>query len=671
MKNPRHFFRIAICVIAGEALNLIAASVGAAPQSALGPAADPLVFKREAWPLIERHCISCHGPKKQKMGIDFSTMTDLPSILGHRDVWRKAREALEAEDMPQDPEETGFTPADRKNLVAWIKTRIETIDRSSPIYRDPGPPLIRQLTRQEYNNTIRDLLQIQNFDAARAGGIADESEYVIEHFANLAAGQTIDQTLLEKYMAAADGSLAHLFEDAGRRDAKLKAARDAVFFTRPGKGVSDQEAARAVLGRFVHRAFRGPVDPATLDQLLQIVDQSIKSGDNFEQAIRKAMKPVLVAPQFLYRIEEDRAPAGSSEGARVSDNELAVRLSYFIWATMPDDELFKLADAGQLSHPDILAAQVTRMLADPKAKALTDYFAVQWLQLNRLRRALPGQNVFPAFTNPLKDSMQQEATLFFDAIRTEDRSVLDLLDGDYTFVNEDLARLYGIPGVTGKKMRRVALKPEYHRGGVLGMGAILAMTSHTDRTKPTTRGKWILDVMLGTPPPPPPANVSNFAAPKDKNAAPKTFRERLAQHATDSTCAACHKRIDPLGFALENYNAIGEWRDQIAGEPVDNAGRLPGGKEFHGVDGLKQILRARQDQFVANVATQMMTYALGRQLQYQDDLALADIVDSLKHDGYKFSTLIRGVAASRPFMYRKNFTTVADAAPTPPRGRQE
>ena len=244
--------------------------------------------------------------------------------------------------------------------------------------------------------------------------------------------------------------------------------------------------------------------------------------------------------------------------------------------------------------------------------------------------------------------------MFFDGLRTDDRSILDLLDADYTYANEELARFYGIPGVAGTKLQKVALTPDEHRGGLLGMGCILAMTSHTDRTKPTTRGKWVLDVMLGTPPPPPPANVGNFAQ-QDKNAPPpKNFREKLAQHASNASCAACHKRIDPLGFALENYDATGAWRELDKGNPVDNVGRFPGGKEFHGVDGLKQVLRDRQEQFVGNVVAQMMTYALGRQLQYQDDLALSDIGEALKHEDHRFSTMIRGVVMSRQFLYRKN-----------------
>jgi hypothetical protein len=623
--------------------------------SAAGAAdADPLGFRREAWPLIEKHCISCHGPKKQKMGVDFSKMTDLASIFGHRDIWRKAREALDAEDMPQDPEETGFTAAQRKRLSAWIKARVETIDRNDPIYRDPGPPVLRQLTAVEYNNTMRDLLQIANFNAARAGGIPDDSEFVLERFANLAAAQSLDETLLEKYLTAADAALAVLFDDSRTGNARYKTARAELLFTRPGKGISEEQAAREVLERFVHRADRGPVDSAELDKLVAIVNGAMKAGDNFEQAVRKAMKPVLASPQFIYRLEDNRTATGAVDGWPVSDDELAVRLSYFIWSSMPDDELFKLADAGHLSRPENLEAQVKRMLADPKARALTDNFAVQWLQLNRLNRALPSQNFFPAYTRTLKDTMRLEPAMFFDAIRTEDRSILDLLDADYTYVNEELAKFYGIPDVTGPKMRRVSLRPENHRGGLLGMSAILAMTSHSNRTKPTTRGKWILDVMLGTPPPPPPANVSNFAPPDKKAPPPKNFREKLAQHATDSTCAACHKRIDPLGFALENYDGVGAWRELDAGNPVDNAGRLPGGKEFHGVEGLKQVLHERQDLFVRNIAAQTMTYALGRQLQYQDDLALADICDALKRDGYKFSTLVRGVVMSRQFMNRRN-----------------
>jgi len=633
------------CIIAAFcAIILMAAACSAAAEKAAQD--DPLLFKQDAWPLLQVHCVRCHGAKKQKMGVDFSTMTGLLSILGHRDVWRRAREALESGDMPPDPEETSFTDADRKRLMDWVRDRVETIDRRSPIYLDPGPPVLRQLTRVEYNNTIVDLLRLDRFDAASAGGIVDPSNFVSEHFANLAAAQSLDQTLVEKYLAAGDAALDVLFN----RNAK---ARSALLSAHPDNQTSPHDAARVVLTRFLRRAHRQQVDGDELDELLGIFDDATRAGDGFEPAIRKAMRPVLVSAAFLYRIEEDRPDAGS-DAYKVNDDELAVRLSYFLWSSMPDDELFALADAGRLSQPDVLDAQIKRILADPRARALTDNFAASWLRLAMMNRALPSQDVFPALTRSLKDAMRQEPALFFDNLRAEDRSILDLLDADYTFANEELARFYGIPGVSGPKMQKVALSPQFHRGGLLGMGCILAMTSHTDRTKPTARGKWILDVLLGTPPPPPPANAGNFAAPNNHAAPPKNFREKLALHASDASCAACHKRIDPLGFALENYDGAGAWRDSDAGKPVDNVGRLPRGKEFQGVEGLKQVLHERQEQFIRNVVTQMMTYALGRQLQYTDDLAVADIVDALKRDDYRFSTLIRGVVMSRPFLYRRN-----------------
>ena len=254
--------------------------------------------------------------------------------------------------------------------------------------------------------------------------------------------------------------------------------------------------------------------------------------------------------------------------------------------------------------------------------------------------------------------MQQETLLFFDNLRGEDRSILDLLDSDYTFVNEELARHYGLAHVTGPQMRRVAIRPEDHRGGLLGMSSILTLTSHTDRTKPTARGKWVLQVLLGTPPAPPPADAGSFKETRNKQE-PKNFRERLALHSSNATCAGCHKKIDPLGFAMENYDAIGTWREQIGGQPVDNKGRLPGTGDFQGIDGLKQVLHARQDQFVRNLAVQMMTYALGRQVEYEDELAIVQICERLQRDNYRFSSLIHGVVTSRPFQFRRNTASSA------------
>lgn len=618
-------------------------------------AADPLAFRSVARPLLETHCFECHGPEQQEAGLNFAAFADQASILAARERWRKAREALEAGDMPP-PESTHELKAeDRQRLIAWIREHVETVDRSSPIYLDPGPPLVRQMTRLEYNQTVRDLLGFQ-FDAAEAAGIRGQES---EDYANMAGAQVFDELLLEKYFTAADAMLDALFNEPNRQR-----PRNLLLIARPHEGVSPQEAARTVLEKFVPRAYRRPVPPAVIDKLMALFNGALAGGEEFEPAIRKALKPVLVSPFFLFRLERDDLAAGS-QPYPVTDHELAVRLSYFLWSTMPDETLFKLADAGTLHEPAVLEAQVRRMLADPKSVALTDQFFLHWMHINSLRRALPQQNNFPTFTRSLKDAMEGEMRTFFEKMKLEDHSVLDLLDANYTYVNQELARHYGIPGVQGGQMVRVDLAPELHRGGLLGMAGVLTLTSHTDRTKPTARGKWVLETLLGTPPSPPPANVSNFKPQPKDQPAPKTFREKLAQHATQASCAACHRKIDPLGFALENFDAIGTWREQVGGEPVDNIGRLPGGDEFHGVDGLRQVLRARQGLFVRNVIVQLMTYALGRHVEYYDELAVTEIAEGLEREDYKFSALVRGIVTSRPFLYRRNAVATA-AVPVGP-----
>ncbi len=294
------------------------------------------------------------------------------------------------------------------------------------------------------------------------------------------------------------------------------------------------------------------------------------------------------------------------------------------------------------------------MLKDPKARALTDNFGAQWMQLGKLADARPSTEFFPTFNQLLRQAMHDEATTFFDKLREEDRPILDLLDADYTYVNEDLAKHYGIPGVQGKEMRRVTLPPDAHRGGLLGMGAILALTSHTSRTSPTMRGKWVLEVVFGTPPAPPPPNVGTINDHQDKGKEPKTFRELLAQHAREPACAACHAKIDPLGFALENFDAVGRWRETANDRPVDAAGRLPSGEQLAGVSGLKLVVLRHRDQFVRNLAEQMLTYALGRELEDCDDAAVTAITANLQKNDFRFSAAVMGVVDSFAFQHRRN-----------------
>jgi hypothetical protein len=319
---------------------------------------------------------------------------------------------------------------------------------------------------------------------------------------------------------------------------------------------------------------------------------------------------------------------------------------------MPDTELDSLVDQQKLSDPATLDKQIKRMLADPKAKSLTDGFAEQFLQLKKLASARPSTEFFPMFNGELKRAMHDETAMFFDKLREEDRSVLDLLDSDYTYLNESLAKHYGIAGVKGSQMRRVMLKPENHRGGLLGMGSVLALTSHTSRTSPTLRGKYVLDVIFGQPPDPPPANAGQFKDEGNRKD-PKTFREKMAQHAADPSCASCHKKMDPLGYALENFNAVGAWRERDGERPVDNSGTLPGGEKFTGFAGLKKVVHAHQDDFVSNITAQMLVYALGRELDYYDDCAVKEVKDAMAGDGYKFSALVSGIVKSYPFQYRK------------------
>lgn len=338
----------------------------------------------------------------------------------------------------------------------------------------------------------------------------------------------------------------------------------------------------------------------------------------------------------------------------LSDHELATRLAYFLQGTMPDAELLRRADQGRLSEPATLADQAKRLLADPGGRALTEDFLARWVGLEKLDNARPSSEFFPTLTPRLRLAMHDEVFLFLDGLRTADRSILDVLSADYTYLNADLARHYGIPGVSGPEMRRVSLKPEWHRGGLVTMAAPLTATSHTFRTSPTLRGKWILDVLLGTPPPPPPPDAGLIDDSKARGSSPESFRELLAQHASQPACANCHRRIDPLGFGLENFDAIGRWRDGRKPNTIDASGTLPGGDTFVGPDEMRRVLARRQPRIVRNLVEQTLTFALGRELKASDDPVIVAILARLEKNGYRFSELVLGVVESQPFRYRIN-----------------
>jgi hypothetical protein len=428
-------------------------------------------------------------------------------------------------------------------------------------------------------------------------------------------------------------------------------SRRRIFICRP-TGPADEEAcASKILSTLLRRAYRRPVDQAHLEKALKFYRQGRKDGD-FDAGIEMALSAVLVNPQFLFRVERDPPGLTAKAVYRVSDLDLASRLSFFLWSSIPDDELLDLAARNELHKPDVLEKQVRRMLADDRARTLATNFAVQWLHLRNLESITPDLRLFPDFDDNLRQAFRQETELFFESVLREDRSVLDLLKADYTFLNERLAKHYGIPHVYGNRFRRVALGADRQRGGLLRHGSILTVTSYATRTSPVIRGKWILENLLGTPPPPPPANVPSLR--ENTVAASLPIRERLAEHRTNAACASCHRLIDPVGFSLEQFDAVGRWRSLEEGRPVDAAGGLPDGSEFTGVAGLEQALRRRPELFVRTLTEKLFTFALGRAPEESDAPAIRKIVREARAHNYRFSSLIVGLASSTPFQMRKS-----------------
>ena len=404
---------------------------------------------------------------------------------------------------------------------------------------------------------------------------------------------------------------------------------------------------RAILTDLARRAYRRPVTPKDVEPLLQLAADSRKRGEPFEQGIALALRTILVSPDFLFRIETG-SPGGPAQ--QIGPYELASRLSYFLWASMPDEELFRAAGQGTLHDPAVLAAQVRRMLQDPRARALVEAFGGQWLQFRALESVAPDRERFPTFENNLRFSMRRETELFLESVIREDRSILDLLDGKYSFLNERLARHYGIPGVQGQEFRKVDLAGT-PRGGVLTQGSVLTVSSYSTRTSPVLRGKWVLDNLLAAPPPDPPAGVPRLD--ESTVGVDRSLRQQLEAHRTNATCAACHVRMDPLGFGLENFDAVGAWRTEDGKFAVDASGALPDGRTFRGPEELVGVLRQDKDAFARALTEKLMIYALGRGLERPDRRTVRTIARQVAESDYRFSALVMGIAQSLPFQMRK------------------
>jgi hypothetical protein len=415
-------------------------------------------------------------------------------------------------------------------------------------------------------------------------------------------------------------------------------------------GPDEEEAcAKQILSTLMRRAYRRPVEEEDLKNPMELYRES-RAQEDFDAGIEMAVSSVLVSPQFLFRIEQAPNGVASNTAYRISNLDLASRLSFFLWSSIPDDTLLDLAVRGQLTNPKVFEQQTRRMLSDDRSRALVSNFAGQWLFLRNLESMTPDMRLFPDFDDNLRQAFRQETERFFESIMREDRSVLDLLKTDYTYLNERLSKHYGIPHVYGSHFRRVSLDENSKRGGLLRHGSILTVTSYATRTSPVLRGKWILENILGTPAPPPPANVP----PLEDNTVSATLsvRERLAAHRSNPACASCHNLIDPVGFSLENYDAVGRWRDIEAGQPIDASGGLPGGSQFTGISGLEQGLLDRPEMFVGTMSENLLTYALGRGVEHYDAPAIRKIVREAKADGFRFSSLILGIVKSTPFQMR-------------------
>jgi hypothetical protein len=433
-------------------------------------------------------------------------------------------------------------------------------------------------------------------------------------------------------------------------------SRRKIFVCRPTSQAGEQPCARKIVSTLARRAYRGDLTETDIRRLMGFYDASRRTG-TFEKAIQTSLQRILASPKFVFHIETDPADAAPGTVYRISDLELASRLSFFLWSSIPDDQLLKDATMGRLHSPAGLEQQVRRMLADPKAESLTTNFAAQWLYLRNLKNMQPLSEEFPDFDDNLRQALERETSLFFDSIVHEDRNVLDLMTANYTFLNERLAKHYQIPNVYGSNFRRVTLTDEA-RFGLLGKGAVLMVTSHTDRTSPVVRGKWILDNLLGAPPPAPPANVPPLNENPQREGKVLTMRERMEEHRSNPVCANCHKLMDPIGLSLENFDAVGAWRNRdgdtvrTMGTPIDASGQLLDGSKVDGVVSLRKALLRQPDLFVGTLTEKLMIFALGRGLAYSDMPSVRAIVRDSARQNYRFSSLILGIVKSTPFQKR-------------------
>jgi len=586
-------------------------------------------FKKDILPVLENYCFSCHD-ETAKGGVNLEALSQDSTFWMEPKTWERTLNAIRDASMPP-AKKAQPKAAERALLSAWLASTLDNPD-AAKVPSDIGRKPLQRLSRLEYNNTVRDLLGVDSQPADRfppdGGGGGG--------FDNNASTLFIPPILMEKYLAAAS-------------DIVAAAKSDLIFRIRPSETKDGRTAARENLAWLAERAFRRPIAGDEVAALLGLFDETMQQAGKWDDAMRQCVRAVLVSPSFLFRVEQDRPGLVPQ---RVSDWELASRLSYFVWSSMPDEPLFALAREGKLSEPATFEAQVRRMLADAKARVFAENFASQWLRTRELRTSVrPANDGQPEFTPALRDAMAREPIVFFDALLRGDRPLTECLDADYTFANAELARFYGLCEPGGDGFERVALT-DRTRGGVVTMAGVLTLTSYPRRSSPVLRGKWIMEEILGTPPPPPPQMIKSLPT-SDKGRNGLTFRQQLEVHRSKPECASCHKTMDQLGFGLENFSPVGSWRTTAGSNPVDASGELPDGTKFTGPVELKRLLLERRDEFMRNLTERMFSYALGRGVEQTDWLSVRQIARAVADDGYRAQRLVLEIAKSPAFQLRK------------------
>ena len=634
-------------------INIVAIvlALGTMSQSSRADVASD--YRDKVRPLLEQHCFECHNEKKKKGDLNLAEFVTGQQFVDDTDLSKELAERLQAYEMPPkgSPE---MDDAHRQTILDWFgalpkvdKGDCNEIasDRTISYYR--GYVMSRRLNRAEYNNTVRDLFGVnlhleELLPSDGSGG---------EGFDTAGSALFTSAIHIEKYLAAAEKALNSVVTDSSwGLSSELKKARERILVAKPSRSLPPREAARKIVGAFARRAFRRPVTSEESERLLKMFDRGQSRGDGFVASVRLSLQAILISPHFLFLAEPEH-PGGGVH--KLEPFPLASKLSYFLWSSMPDEELFAAAESGDLHNDRLLRKQVRRMLLDPKAAALGERFALQWLALDKLGTEVrPDPKKYPEFDVELNKAMLAEASALFNYIIHENRPLLELIDSDYTFMNQRLAKIYGIKGLSGATLQKVALNDK-NRGGIVGMPGVHALTSYPLRTSPVLRGRWVLESLLGDKVPPPPPDVPALDEAPEKTS-PTSLRAQLEKHRTKSECSACHNRMDPLGFGLENFDALGRWRNSDHGEPIDAKGTLPSGQTYVGPVGLKKVLMERKESVIRHLTRKMTGYAFGRELTRYDECVVNKAMEALQKNEYRSNILIEEIAMSAPF--RQRFT---------------